>query len=129
MVVGCGIDTEEKYRFTKHIKSFKKSDFLKLVFSQKELDNFYKYGLSLCVPIAFCCKEAVFKALGDSWTTSPMTWKDISITFNSEPLNKEYHISLHNQAKETYELLGSPKILSDYSCYEDHVTFEIILHN
>ena len=92
MVVGCGIDTEEKSRFSKHISDFKSSEFISMVFTESEKENFLVYGPELCVPIAFSFKEAMFKALGNSWTTSALDWKDMEIKFQSNPEDKNYEL-------------------------------------
>lgn len=127
MIVGCGIDTEERLRFKKFISKDKISGFIELVFSPAEIKNYFSVDQELCIPIAFCCKEAIFKALGDSWTTSSIDWKDIQILFNDNPSEKNYRLTLQGYADTILSKLGNPNIISDYTYNDEFVTFEIIL--
>jgi len=127
MVAGCGIDTEEVVRFEKHLAAPLQSTFIKTILSEKEFDNYISYGLNICLPLAFSCKEAMFKALGESWTTSPMEWKDIELIFNEHPSEKKYHISLKNHAQKLFNNIKATKILSDYCMEDSYITFKIIL--
>lgn len=129
MISGCGIDTEERYRFEKHIREINSSDFISTVFSAAEIENFTQNDSFLAVPLAFCCKEAIFKALGNSWTTSSIDWKDIEIFFLENPSKKNYKIHLRGTAEEMLKEKGNPRIISDYEFNKDFVSFEIILFN
>lgn len=129
MITGCGIDTEERYRFNKHIDNINDSDFISTVFSETEIESFKHFNPSLCTPIAFCCKEAIFKALGNSWTTSALSWKDIEIIFEDIPEKKKYKINLTGEAKSMLKEKNNSRIISDYDYNDDYITFEIILIN
>lgn len=129
MINGCGIDTEEFIRFNKHLKNFKGSHFARFVLSDAEIDNFLKYSPEQCFPIAFCCKEAFFKALGSGWMNSPIDWKDIEIFFTDAPEHKTFRIELGGHALLLSKQLKISEIRSNYEIFDDHVTFEVILHN
>jgi phosphopantetheine--protein transferase-like protein len=129
MISGCGIDIEELNRFTKHLKCFSHSSFVNLVLTEKEKSNFNTHGVSLCFPLAFSCKEAMFKALGDSWATSPMNWKDIEIIFTDTPHEKAFSIHLTGFAQKIFNSMEQPEIHADYQIYDKFVFFEVILLN
>lgn len=60
-LIGCGVDGETRSRFSSHVG---KLDPLPMVFSKKEIEHINKLpdpALGFCA--AFCCKEAVFKAI------------------------------------------------------------------
>jgi hypothetical protein len=69
----------------------------------------------------------MFKALGESWTTSPMNWKDIEIIFGNVPEKKIFSVHLSGFAKQIYESLGEPEIYTDYQLHDEFVIFEVIL--
>ena len=127
MIVGCGIDTEEKSRFSKHLSNFEKSEFISMVFTEGEKENFLDFDPELCVPIAFSFKEAMFKALGNTWTTSAIDWKDMEIKFLSSPQEKNYELSFSGVASEMLESLGNPNIISSFDFNDKYSTFDIIL--
>jgi phosphopantetheine--protein transferase-like protein len=127
MIAGCGIDTEERARFEKHISKFEDSEFISMVFSSEEKINFLENDIYICVPLAFSCKEAIFKALGNSWTTSAITWHDIQISFGVNNENKNFLISLKGEAARMIKELGNPSVIGDYFINDEFVTFEIIL--
>lgn len=129
MVISCGIDTEEIFRFRKHINDFSDSLFVKTILSEREIENYKLFPLLQCLPLSFCCKEAVFKALGESWTTCPITWKDIELIFNKEPLFNDFQIVLNNYALTLYDRMNVTNTISSYNIKNDYVTFEIILVN
>jgi len=129
MICGCGIDVEELVRFRGHTKSFPDGSFVQIVLSQEEIQNFSIYDSPLCLPLAFSCKEAMFKALGMSWTTGQIDWKDIRLFFDAHPDLKQFHISFSGYAKQLYEQMGKPEIESTYEIHDDHIVFEIVLNN
>jgi len=127
MIVGCGIDTEELSRFDKHLADVENSGFVKLVFTEREIEN-YKSNFGQFIPLGFCCKEAVFKAVGDSWTTSPVHWQDIELLFKSVS-QSTYEIKISGHAKKILERLGNPTIVSEFNMSPESVTFHVILIN
>ncbi len=129
MINGCGIDTEEFFRFNKHLKNFKDSPFIRLVLSDSEIENFQKYTYQICFPVAFCCKEAYFKAIGSSWMNSPIDWKDIEILFSDFPKHKKFRIELSGHARLLSQQLKISETQFNYEIFDDYVTFEVILHN
>ncbi|MBS4012786.1 MAG: 4'-phosphopantetheinyl transferase superfamily protein [Bacteroidetes bacterium] len=129
MVVGCGIDTEERLRFSKHLSDFEQSEFISMIFTELEKDCFKTFDVELCVPIAFCFKEAMFKALGNSWTTSGIDWKDLEIIFKKNPTEKEFEIKISGKAAEMLADIGNPQVISNYEFNDETAIFEIILNN
>ncbi len=60
-IIGCGIDCETISRFTKYIDQ---PHPLPFIFSRKEVEHIHTLedkAIGFCA--AFCCKEAVFKAI------------------------------------------------------------------
>jgi len=125
MIVGCGIDIEERERFTKHLVGIHNSEFIKFVYTPDEISN-YKSNYQFFIPISFCCKEAFFKAIGNSWTTSPVCWHDIELLFNHSQDSK-YEIKLSGFANQIYKDLNCPRILSEYHIDNEKASFEVIL--
>lgn len=79
MVVSCGIDAEELSRFDKHLPDPPESSaFIRLVYTPDEIRHLQQFP-DTGFPLAFCAKEAVFKALGRSWTNSTLDWKEIQL--------------------------------------------------
>jgi phosphopantetheinyl transferase (holo-ACP synthase) len=73
-LIGCGVDSETIARFSSYGDL---SDPLPMVFSRKEVAYFQTLpdkSLGFCS--AFCCKEAVFKALG-----SPFNFTECELFF------------------------------------------------
>ncbi len=129
MVVGCGIDTEERVRFHKHLSDFEHSEFISMVFTESEKKCFQLFGVDVCVPIAFCFKEAMFKAIGNSWTTSSIDWKDLEIIFKNHPAENEFELKISGNASEMLASIGNPQIISNYEYNDETAIFEIILKN
>jgi len=129
MISGCGVDVEEFNRFTKHLHNFSVSPFVNLVLTKEEIENFLLYSPDICLPIAFCFKEAMFKALGESWTEYPVDWKDIQIFFSDYPQHKKYEIKLSGFANQIYSNLKLSHIHCNYSLFDDFIVFEVILYN
>ncbi len=124
MVVGCGIDTEERSRFDKYLDDISNSGFVKMIYTNREIVN-YRSNYRKFIPISFCCKEAVFKALGDSWMTSPVQWKEIELIFDSK--NSDNHkIVMSGSAKKIFDKLNCTKIISDFKIDSESVTFYVI---
>lgn len=126
MIVGCGIDTEEIFRFSKYFTDFSDSSFINTILTKKEVKNYELHVPSRCLPLSFCCKEAVFKALGESWSTCPIAWKDIEILFSDDSYNN-YEICLHGYALRLYNQLKATRIISYHSQNKEYVSFEIII--
>lgn len=129
MVFGCGIDTEELFRFRKYTQAFPVSPFVHMVLSEEEIANYLQYDSDICLSLAFTCKEAVFKALGNSWTNSPIDWKEIRLLFHQKPENHHYDIKLHGYARQLLEQFPSSTLESQYTIHVMHVTFKIIIHH
>lgn len=127
MVVACGIDIEELNRFDKHLAHFPQSLFVSHVLSEAEILNYLQFNPAHCLPLAFCCKEAVFKALGNTWTTSPIDWKDIELLFHDFPEVKDFEIRLSEYARGMMTSLGANQMISSYNIHSDHLVFEVIL--
>ena len=92
----CGIDIEDKKRFVKYNNNFPLKN---EIFTGREIINYTKSGNSNMFPISFCCKEAFFKALGQSWTNSDILWKDIELFFFNNLENYKIKISGKSQTK------------------------------
>ncbi|MCG8698811.1 MAG: 4'-phosphopantetheinyl transferase superfamily protein, partial [Bacteroidales bacterium] len=90
-------------------------------------EQYYQLNPHRCFPLSFCCKEAVFKALGDSCFTSSIDWKDIRLVFDSEDL-KNAHVELSGVAKEVFESLNGNQLEIDYSIMGNHAMFQVFIH-
>lgn len=127
MIVGCGIDTEEIKRFDKHLADIKNSGFVKMVYTKREIEN-YGNQYRKYIPVSFCCKEAVFKAIGDSWTTSPVHWQDIEFILKPG-IQPGYEIRISGHAKKILNNLNNPKVISEFQLSDENATFYVILTN
>ncbi len=76
-MVGCGVDGETISRFSSHVAQPAP---LPMVFSPQEVEHIKKLAdpeIGFCA--AFCCKEAVFKALG-----KPIDFVECELFYNPE---------------------------------------------
>jgi len=127
MIFDVGVDIEEHQRFLKYLDS-EKSKYLLSVYSQKEIDNYQKFKSHLCFAIGFSCKEAFFKAFGETWANSPMQWTDIEIFFKSNPTHKNAEVIFSGYAKtliNNNKLQISPEF--NYKIMPTSVLFEATL--
>ncbi len=125
MIVGCGIDTEEISRFDKYIADIEVSGFVKFVFTDREIEN-YRSNYRQYMPLGFCCKEAVFKAIENSWTTSDVHWQDIELLINPGSFS-DYEIKIGGHTKKIFDDLGQPDIISGFDISDEKATFYVIL--
>jgi phosphopantetheine--protein transferase-like protein len=129
-IIGCGIDIEDLSRFIKHIpEKSELTQFVKLIFTSKEIESHSNFTPGFCIPIGFSCKEAIFKAFGISWTNSPINWKDIEIIFSDKADPKNYQIQLNKYALQLFHEKEIKRIESSFDMTSDFVTFEAILIN
>jgi phosphopantetheine--protein transferase-like protein len=84
-IISIGYDLEEVRRFTKYLADLNSwNGLLKDVFSEEECarNNKHQFPAS-CYTLCFCYKEAMFKALGQSWMNAEVSWKDIELLFET----------------------------------------------
>jgi phosphopantetheine--protein transferase-like protein len=130
MIAGCGIDIEELARFARHIPGKEQiPGFCHLIFSEDEIECNRHMLPYLTFPLAFSCKEAMFKALGKSWTNSSISWKEIEIFFQDDKNLEEYTIRLKGHALELFNEMNCREIESSFICNNDYVIFQVILHS
>ncbi len=75
-IISLGIDIEDVSRFRKHILKERQSLLLNDLFTPDELEC-YSRDFNYFIPLSFVFKEAMFKAIGESWNTSTIDWKEI----------------------------------------------------
>jgi phosphopantetheine--protein transferase-like protein len=127
-VVGCGLDIEELYRFKDKLPDkFGRSRFAQLVYTHSEIENNLNIKPGITFPLGFCCKEAVFKSFGVSWTNSKISWKDIELLFYSEKNLFDYSIRLSGFAEELYDERKCSSIESWIEYNNSYVMFQVIL--
>ena len=99
--VRCGVDIEEIGRFNKFIHLPDKVEpFIYRVFTKQEIENNLKFHSLLPFALGFSAKEAMFKALGISWTNSSISWQEIELLMpNSADINQN-SIQLSGFAKK-----------------------------
>jgi phosphopantetheine--protein transferase-like protein len=125
---GCGLDIEDLYRFKSHIPSDSEpTPFVKMIFSKREIDNMMNVNPDICFPLGFSCKEAIFKALGKSWTNSELSWKDIELIFHNKNDLSYYSIELNGYAKQLYEEKHIKKIESEFRITDEFIIFQAVL--
>ncbi len=76
-IISSGIDVEDIARFRKHILQEKQSLLLNDLFTHIELE-YFSGDFNYFIPLGFVFKEAMFKAIGESWNTYPIEWKEIA---------------------------------------------------
>jgi phosphopantetheine--protein transferase-like protein len=126
-VLGCGIDIEELDRFSQHV-SFRDGvpGFLAMVFTEEEISRNREVQPQLTFPLAFSCKEALFKAFGKSWTNSPLSWKDIEVIFKDGDGKLEYQIRLNGYASQLFKEMGCVRMESSFEFDDEIVVFEVL---
>lgn len=129
-IAGIGIDIEELSRFSKYLQvDDKVPGFYRMVFSDEEISLNRNFLPHLTFPLAFSCKEAMFKALGRSWTNSEISWKEIELIFQDKNQPEKYSIRLTGYALERFKALKCNKIDSSFTYNGEHVIFQIILRS
>jgi phosphopantetheine--protein transferase-like protein len=127
-ILGCGIDIEEPSRFRKKIPvSGHSTSFVRMVYTDSEIERNLKFRPDFTFPLGFSCKEAFFKSFGISWTNSDISWKDIELLFDDADDLHRYTIRLGGYAKELYR---EKKCRSYESWLEYHpafVIFQVVL--
>ncbi|MFH1319106.1 MAG: 4'-phosphopantetheinyl transferase superfamily protein [Bacteroidota bacterium] len=127
-IFGCGIDIEEINRFKKHLQThISLSPLIKDVFTNQEIKINLSFNKSICFPLGFSCKEAVFKALGVSWTNSPILWKEIELLFLKKDNLTQHNIRLSGYAKKLFLSQNCNKIDSSFEYNNDFVMFQVVL--
>ena len=136
-VIGCGIDIEELNRFEKLIPAHPdRSGFISLVYSDDEICSNSNILPHMTFPLAFCCKEAFFKAFGKSWFNSPISWKEIELFFNmplkdsvDEPLGllNSHSVRLSGHALELYRCMSCVSYETSLAMTSEYVSFEVLL--
>ena len=126
-VLGCGIDIEERIRFTKHIQPQGNSSLIEKIFTPEEIHFNIKNNPSLRFALGFSCKESVFKALGVSWMNSPMEWTDIELVWKDGADILKHEIKLHNYAMELFQNMGGDQLISDFEFNNEYVFFKVMI--
>lgn len=126
-VLGCGIDIEEHNRFAKHIHQQGVSPLIKHVFTPEEIRNNLEDRASLRFALGFSCKESVFKALGVSWTNSPILWTDIELFWKNKTDIYNHEIRLHHYAADLFQKQNGNQLISDFEFNEEIVFFKVML--
>ena len=127
-VVGCGLDIEELFRFKDKLPDKSGSSrFAQLVYTPSEIENNLNIQPVITFPLGFCCKEAVFKSFGVSWTNSKISWKDIELLFHDEKDLLNYSIRLSGFAEELYNEMKCCSFESSIEYTDTYVMFQVIL--
>jgi phosphopantetheine--protein transferase-like protein len=127
-VVGCGLDIEELIRFKDKLPDKSGiSRFAQLVYTPSEIENNLNIQPGITFPLGFCCKEAVFKSFGVSWTNSKISWKDIELLFHNEMNLYDYSVRLNGFADKLYKEKKCSKIESLIEFTDTYVMFQVIL--
>lgn len=128
MIFGVGIDIENHSRFLKYSGPNNKSSYLNSVFTKAEQTNYKKFNNHLCYAISFSCKEAFFKAFGESWNNGNIKWSNIELFFNGPPKDNNAEIRFNGYAQNLIlkHNLNLP-CLFNYSIEDSEIVFEAIL--
>lgn len=129
-IAGCGIDIEELARFSRHLPVNESiPDLWHMISTEEEISINRQFSPHVSFPLSFSCKEAMFKALGRSWTNSNISWKEIELIFQDHQLGGDFLIRLSGHALARYRALNCTRIESAFSFTDDYVIFQIILHS
>jgi phosphopantetheine--protein transferase-like protein len=130
VVISCGIDIEELSRFSSKLPSKEAVPaFSEIVFTRKEIEHNLDSDPHIRFPLCFCCKEAFFKALGGSWTTSDITWKDIELLFNDKKNINDFNVRLNGFAQKKFELMNCGSFDCEIEYNDEFVVFHVILYS
>lgn len=122
MIFGVGIDIENHHRFKKYLQAGFNQNQISLFFTPKELSNYNKANNHFCLALSFSCKEAFFKAFGNS----EVDLSNIELLFNNPKSNSEALVHFSGMAKsiiENYNLTSD----FNYTIIGDSVIFEALL--
>lgn len=127
MIYGVGVDIENHNRFKKYLNDQNQLEIALPIYSKKELSNYSQYKSHLCFAISFCCKEAFFKAFGDSWDEECM-WNDIELIFHDAPEKKNIDVLFSGRAKRLIEQNNiCEESAFDYLINENSIIFHSLL--
>lgn len=127
MIYGVGVDIENHNRFKKYLNDQNQLKHALPIYSEKELYNYSQFNSHLCFALSFCCKEAFFKAFGDSWDEECM-WDDIELLFQDVPERKKVEVIFSGRAKKLIELNNINEAYTfDYIISDDHIVFHSLL--
>lgn len=98
-----------------------------MIFTEDEIGRNRKISPELTFPLAFSCKEAVFKALGRSWSNSDISWKDIELIFKDERNLNDFEVRLSGYAKVLLEEKSCKEVRASFDISPDYVIFEVLL--
>lgn len=130
MVISCGIDIEELSRFSSKLPSKEAVPaFSEIVFTRNEIEHNLDSDSHIRFPLCFCCKEAFFKALGGSWTTSDITWKDIELLFYDKNNINDFNVRLSGFARKKFELMNCGSFDCEIEYNDEFVVFHVILYS
>lgn len=128
MILGCGIDIEALSRFEKYLNDWQKhQSFFFMVYSQDEIDRCRQYKPEISFPLCFCCKEAGFKALGQTPFTADLNWSDVELRFDPKKGFSNCKVQLSGNARNIFRKRGGSRILPQFEIIEGHIIFTILL--
>lgn len=120
MIIGCGIDIEEIYRFDKHyFEKGRLSDLVYDLFTSKEIENFSIFGKEAFLK-GFCFKEAFYKAINNN----DVDFKDIEIIFTNED---NFEILKSNKINNIFRELKITDIVASSQINEQYAVFKVLL--
>ncbi|MCD4833018.1 MAG: 4'-phosphopantetheinyl transferase superfamily protein [Bacteroidales bacterium] len=120
MIIGCGIDVEEIYRFDKHyFEKGRLSDLVYDLFTSKEIENFSIFGKEAFLK-GFCFKEAFYKAINNN----DVDFKDIEIIFTNED---NFEILKSNKINNIFRELKITDIVASSQINEQYAVFKVLL--
>ncbi len=120
MIIGCGIDIEEIYRFDKHdFEKGRLSDLVYDLFTSKEIENFSIFGKEAFLK-GFCFKEAFYKAINNN----DVDFKDIEIVFTNED---NFEILKSNKINNIFRKLKITDITASFKVNEQYAVFKVLL--
>lgn len=128
MVFGVGIDIENHSRFIKY-QFYSESDNPMLsVFTAKEIANYKKIGSHLCYALSFSCKEAFFKAFGQSWNDSEILLHDIELFFDDRPEMNKTKVVLSGETERLRKKFSIKEPFAYlYQIGDENIIFEVVL--
>ena len=127
-VLGCGIDIEEPARFRKKIPApGHTTSFVRLVYTDAEIERNLRFCPAISFPLGFSCKEAFFKSFGLSWTNSGISWKDIALFFAEADDLQNYSVRLSGYAMELFREKKCRSFESFLEYNPDYVIFQVVL--
>ncbi len=122
--VACGIDVEDLARFDAVIERVG-DGLLQDICTEREMAGL-RPDRRLHMALAFSCKEAVFKALGASWTNSPISWREIELLFTGPGFDR-HEIVLSGYAEALFRECGGSRLDLALEYGSDHVVAQVVL--